>query len=81
MVKYLFMVALQQVYLCVISNSQFKVHKLLICLIKTPERSLLCRGTDSTINLEFMKILHLSTYIMETRRNKKRVHHKIHPYI
>jgi hypothetical protein len=39
------MVALQQVYLRVNSNSQFKVHKLLICLIKTPERSLLSRRT------------------------------------
>jgi len=62
------MVVLQQVYLCVNSNSQFKV---LICLIKTPERSLFSRATDSAINLEFMKILHLSTYIMETRRKKK----------
>ena len=67
------MVALQQVYLCVNSNSQFKVHKLLIYLIKTPERSLLSRATDSTINLEFMKILHLSTYIMETRRNRNQL--------
>lgn len=67
------MVALQQVYLCVNSNSQFKVHKLLICLITTPERSLLSRATDSTINLEFMKILHLSTYIMETRRNRNQL--------
>jgi hypothetical protein len=40
-------------------------------LIKTPERRLLSRATDSTITLEFMKILHLSTYIMETRRKKK----------
>jgi hypothetical protein len=39
-------------------------------LIKTPERRLLSRATDSTITLEFMKILHLSTYIMETRRNR-----------
>ena len=57
--------------MCVNSNSQFKVHKSLICLIKTPERRLLSRATDSTITLEFMKILHLSTYIMETRRKKK----------
>jgi hypothetical protein len=40
-------------------------------LIKTPERRLLSRATDSTISLEFMKILHLSTYIMEMRRKKK----------
>ena len=64
------MVALQQVYVRVNSNSQVKVHKLLICLIKTPERNLLRRATDSTINLEFMEMLHLSTYIMETRRNR-----------
>jgi predicted O-linked N-acetylglucosamine transferase (SPINDLY family) len=42
-------------------------------LIKTPERSLLSRATDSTIKLDFMKILHLSTYIMETRRNRNQM--------
>ena len=48
MAKYHFMVALQRVYLCVKSNSQFEVHKLLICLIKIPERRLLNSATDST---------------------------------
>jgi hypothetical protein len=36
-------------------------------------RSLLSRATDSTIKLDFMKILHLSTYIMETRRNRNQM--------
>ena len=45
------MVALQQVYVRVNSNSQFKVHTLLICLIKTPERRLLSSATDSIITI------------------------------
>jgi hypothetical protein len=66
MVKYHSMVALQRVYLCVNSNSQFKVHKLLICLIKTPEKRLLSSVTDSTITFAFK-------YIYNENNKKKEI--------
>ena len=66
MVKYHSMVALQRVHLSVNSNSQFKEHKLLICLIKTPEKRLLSSVTDSTITFTFK-------YIYNENNKKKEI--------
>jgi hypothetical protein len=66
MVKYHFMVALQRMYVYVNSNSQFKVHTLLICLIKTPERRLLSSATDYAITFA-------PKYIYDENKKKKEI--------